>query len=39
MISGLPLAGGETFKDLVKARVKTVIDSRRKEGERVIERF
>jgi hypothetical protein len=28
MISGLPLAGGETFKDLVKARVKTAIDSR-----------
>ncbi|MGE5705274.1 MAG: hypothetical protein ACM3XP_00980, partial [Nitrososphaerales archaeon] len=34
MISGLPLAGGETFKDLVKARVKTAIDSRIEEGRR-----
>lgn len=30
MICGLSLAGGETFKDLVKARVKTAIDSRRR---------
>lgn len=34
MITGLPLAGGETFKDLVKARVKTAIDSRIEEGRR-----
>jgi hypothetical protein len=34
MISGLPLAGGETFKDLVKARIKTAIDSRIEEGRR-----